>query len=466
MMLTRQIFSERIHKQIGKSIKRKEEQMHTLYPYEEDGVKFLSTRKTAYLGDDMGLGKTVQAIRSIHAVVSRITAGAANKQLPMPMKADFGVIVVAPAHLLAQWRNQIEEQLPKDNFGFRFRLMSYNCAVNYWAEVIDEDFEGRNADILIFDEAHYLKTLDSQRSQALLGRDGLVHKANRIWMLSGTPITNKPIEIWHILKTLAPWCLGKYTDRIEFGKRFCKAFWDGRSWDMSGHSNESELGTMLKSWMLRRNKAEVLPFLPPVREEIIPVPFDQSMFEEIMFESAIVEIEADGGVEERKIPDIGSLPTLRRLIGMSKRKTVTDHIKNILESNKKACVYGYHPALLEYIRDNVGAPCDMIIGGMSSNKREEEKRKFIEDKNVRLFLGQMEAAGEGLDGLQSVCDFLLFVEPDWLPKTHKQVIGRLHRIGQTGSSVTVQYIVAQGTVEENIMRSQLNKQTVIERIVE
>lgn len=432
--------------------------MYELYPYQEIGKEFLAQRRTALLGDDMGIGKTIQAIRAIHAVVKRMTsAGAATP--PMPLVASFNVLIVAPAHLLMQWSDQIRSQLPSLPANLKISAVSYNIATNF-ADDILKDFD-HHIDFLIFDEAHYMKCKDSKRTQKLLGADSIVHYAKRVWLLTGTPVTNKPIELWHILKVLAPWCLGAFRRYDDFVNHFCLdvTTFKGRIVEAKGSKNEEELNRMLGSWMLRRTKAEVLPFLPPVNEEVIPIPFDQGEFHQILFESEILKMD----LEDPSVPHIGSLSTLRRLVGLSKRQSVTQHIKNVLASGKTVCAYGWHPELLEHIKLNIPDSA-MIIGGTGETKREAEKTKFREGK-VKLFLGQTEAAGEGMDGFQEVCDFLVFVEPDWLPKTRDQVIGRLHRLGQKGSSVTVQYLVAADTVEENILRSQTKKSKSINKIV-
>lgn len=422
----------------------------TPMPFQIEGARFLASRATAMLGDDMGLGKTYQAMMAVETVV--------NSQ-SVDRKHPFNVLIICPAFLAPQWREEVSIHMSAaTGFDIRFYIVSYNIATSNTKGVLDDLYN--RIDILILDEAHYVKGIDSKRTAAILKRGGIAHYAKRIWCLTGTPLMNRPVELYPILKSLAPANLREYSDYYDYTRRYCLGKQGKFGWEAKGCAHTEELSQMLKGFMLRRMKRDVLD-LPPVIYERIHVEPDPGMMTQILFEQEILDADRLAAGE---VPEIGSMSTLRKLIGLSKRDCIVEHVQNVLSSRNNVCVFAWHTDLIEYIASKFENTA-VVMGGMSVEKKTEVKKQFMKGE-TQVFIGQLKAAGEGVNGLQEVCDHMIIAEPDWSPKTMEQATGRLDRMGQKGERVLVQTLIAGGTLEDTIMRVQRNKNQNIERILQ
>lgn len=288
------------------------------FPYQCAGIEYALQRKDTLIGDQPGLGKSPMGV------------GVFNGD-PKARRC----LVVAPASLKEHWRREFElwktknvsvgiaetnlevkEQIGVFKSGKRKgqpRFRTKEIIKEFWPDtdvvIINYDILSRfhdqikavSWDLLICDEAHALKTADSGRTLFILGgkkRDKSTGwkpvwysaiEANRRIFLTGTPMMNRPIELWPMIKAFDPDGLGRNPDprdpdsgRVQFGYRYCGGYWDqtlggydekGRrkgDYNFSGASNLEELGEKIRStFMIRRLKAEVLPELPPKSRQII-----------------------------------------------------------------------------------------------------------------------------------------------------------------------------------------------------
>jgi SWI/SNF-related matrix-associated actin-dependent regulator of chromatin subfamily A-like protein 1 len=227
----------------------------SLYPFQKEGIAFATNREASLIADDMGLGKTVQAI------------GVINEDASIRR-----VLVVCPASVRILWQRELDQWL---NRSFTIAVVGVNCQkplsgdgitiINYDRLAPFAD-ELEAYDLAVLDECQYCKSPDSKRTSAALSI-----KAKRKLALSGTPLLNRTIELYPVLRWLDPqrWPAGGY---FRFGLRYCAARHNGFGWDLSGASNLPELSDLLRSTVLiRRTKAEVLPQLPPKIRTVIEV---------------------------------------------------------------------------------------------------------------------------------------------------------------------------------------------------
>ena len=218
-----------------------------LFPFQEEGIRFALAREGALIADAMGLGKTVQAI------------GVINKN-PSIRK----IIIVCPASVRIPWRRELERWLKRQlsvailgvDVGFVQTLFSKDVLIINWDRLsrFTKELSASTYDLCVLDECHYAKSLEAQRTRAALGI-----RARRRIALSGTPISNRPIEIYPVLSWLSPheWPADQW---FQFAQRYCGAYHNGFGWDLGGASNLPELSHRLRSTvMIRRTKAEVLP---------------------------------------------------------------------------------------------------------------------------------------------------------------------------------------------------------------
>ena len=243
----------------------------TYLPYQQAFVRYAIGADGTLLADEMGLGKTISAIGLINA-----------------MRA-MRVLVIAPAGLALNWKNELDEWLVKLP-GQSIRVVSYAKAYRDIAELPAVLFHW---DLLIVDEAHYIKNPKSARSQAV---KRIARNAKRKLLLTGTPIENRPVELWPLLQIVAPKEFDPPTPSFIIGPKhrkshpgegpnfwaFCNRYCDlkmstyrskGRkhyALDFSGASNLNELGLRLRrTCMVRRKKEDVLPQLPDKRRQVI-----------------------------------------------------------------------------------------------------------------------------------------------------------------------------------------------------
>ena len=236
--------------------------------YQRGGIAYAMERDGTLIGDEMGLGKTIQAIG-----VSNADASVRN------------VLVVCPAFLKPNWTREWRKWcvkglkvayvgkggwMPEHDYA-DVVVINYDIVNKYRAQI-----DARVWDLLISDECHYLKNGKAQRTKAVLGARERgkppiagISARRRIFM-TGTPICNRPIELWPLVQALDPTDLGR--NFFAFAKRYCNAHNNGYGWDFTGSSNLDELQTKLRAkFMVRRLKADVLTELPPKRRQIVPL---------------------------------------------------------------------------------------------------------------------------------------------------------------------------------------------------
>jgi len=400
--------------------------MIKLYPFQETGRDFLASRTAAMLLDEMGLGKTPQAIEALKLIRAR------------------NGIILCPMAVRPTWRKVLRSQHPTAVIN---EMMSSKSVViptafniiNYdliWKENIIRQFKQFNWDVLICDEAHYLKNIETNRSKVTLGRGGLIGRCAFKWMLSGTPMENRPIELFPLLRAVAPDAMGKYKDYYAYAYRFCGGYQGPFGFVATGAANLKELSALLKPVMLRRLKKDVAPELPKVTIQKVYLESSEKLH-------SILRKELQASVEESK--------SLHRALGIVKSAAAEKLIEDDLEGGvEKIVVYTYHKDVAKALKDKFGAKAVLYTGEETITEKEEAKRLFVEDARVRIFIGQITAAGTGLDGLQAVCSTAVFVELVYAPERIRQAIGRLDRFGQT-QPVTVKVLIAEDSEDEKFL---------------
>ena len=416
-----------------------------LRPYQEQGVQDLLdklyTNKAhgALLADAPGLGKTAQAIE------------VANR-LMFPYKGGpiFKILVVCPASLRINWSREIQTWVKTDRF---FEVRTYG-------EIVRKKQDYQDYTLIIFDEAHYLKNPEAKRTKAC---SALAANAYYKLALTGTPVVNRPIEIYPVLQIL-----GTKMSRVAFAIRYCAAKLKyvpvrggGRrkAWDFTGASNTEELNRELRSAiMVRRTKEEVLTELPSKVRQVIAMDFASGESEEFRRRFSSLSLAADVLEEVKKTP-FEELAKERYNVALAKIPYVQDFITDILEEEDKVVVFAHHREVVRALAEGDGRV--MLYGGMTEKQKDEAVKRFQYDPTVHVFVGQITAAGVGLT--LTAARTVVFAEPDWVPGNVTQAEDRCHRIGQH-DTVRVFHIVAEGSIDARLVRAIVDKQSVIEEI--
>jgi SWI/SNF-related matrix-associated actin-dependent regulator of chromatin subfamily A-like protein 1 len=215
--------------------------------------------------------------------------------------------------------------------------------------------------------------------------------------------------------------------------------------------------------MIRRLKVDVLKDLPPKRKIIIPLELDP--IEEKYYRKADqefidwlkehVKAGADAQVEVEK---------LKQLAYIAKRNSVLQWIEDQLTIGVKLVVFAWHTNAIKDLMWKFKDRAVMVDGSITGKKRDDAVEKFQNDAKIRLFVGQMKAAGEGIDLFAASA--VVFVEFGWTPLDHTQAEDRINRIGQKSDSITAYYLIADGTVENDFMDMLEGKYDVVSQILD
>lgn len=428
-----------------------------LYPFQEIGAKFLSEHSHALLADEQGLGKTIQSIRAMNELQAR------------------KVLIVCPASVKYNWAREIETW-SKEWYNVQVLEGRY-ARIERWADVvitnydlllsrsIFEQIQQMKFAIGIFDEAHYLKTPSSQRTKAILLRGGVASRCVFKWFLTGTPVLNRPVELFPLLKAAAPELIKPYSSYNAFGKRWCGGHYrqngfGGEWWD-KGATNIEELNAKLtkSGFMLRRLKEEVLNELPEKTYQILPIStsgLGQSRF--------LTWSKTDARRVNLSKLEPGELAKFRHDLAIAKLPHVIGHVKDLLETKSKIVLFGYHRDVLERLEREfkLYGPA-LVYGGITAKERDASVTRFQNDPSCKVFLGQITAAGTGIT--LTAADTAVFAEISWTPGEIFQACDRIHRIGQK-NAVLIQFLVYENTLEEFILRTVIEKKETIHQIVE
>lgn len=433
--------------------------------YQKAGIRYGVEKGSVLIGDEPGLGKTIQAI------------GICNE-----LQTEK-VLIVCPASIRLNWHRELRKWYMNDRKymqvfhnsrgGFEgdyinTAIFSYELAKN---QGLHNAIMERKWDMLIIDEAHYLKTSDAVRTRALFGGGQgpftdkfIAQNVKNIVALTGTPLPNRPRECYTLAKALCPEAI----DWMSYDM-FCYRFnpsaeivKDDKFINVEKQGRLPELQARLRTnFMIRRLKRDVLKELPDKRYEFAYLEPDGAIKEVLRRESLL----------KFKISDLadpfselmGMLSTIRREMGEAKVPRIVEHMKYLLDIVElpKVVMFAHHVSVMNALT-SILEPYGVVAvrGGMSSKAKDASVQKFQADPNTRIFLGQLDSAGFGIDGLQNVCDHVVFAEPAWTPGTNEQAVDRCHRIGQH-SNVLAQFLIVEGSIDEKILAAVLDKNETI-----
>lgn len=400
--------------------------MTDLYPYQREGVAFLLDRSRAYLADEMGLGKSVQAL--VAAQRSEIES----------------VLVIAPASTLPNWRAEAEHW---GDPAWRFRAISYADK-----RLRDGSIDGADWDVVIVDEAHYIKSRKAKRTKNVLR---VCNGASRAWLLSGTPMPNHAGELWTIFDGLWPEKLEPHRRSfMKWLQHFCRYTHTRYGPRVYGHQNASELRLMLSDIMLRRKLEDVGLDLPPLRVDIHRLPKPDN------WDLGTDDMDVLTSIQDEQARDEPSLSRVRRLLGTLKAPHVAHQLSHELDDGAygKIVVLYHHRDVGDVLEEALRVFGTVRLDGSSTpRQRQSYVDAFNADDTTRVFLGQQTSAGTGLN-LQ-VAHEVVLVEPSWVPDENRQAIKRIHRIGQD-APCRARIFTISGTLDEGVMKTIALKTTL------
>lgn len=424
-----------------------------LFPFQKQGVAFIEKRGgRALIADEMGLGKTIQA--------------AAWLQLH-PEKRP--AIILCPASLKLNWAKEIRETLStKDNVQIlqgtkpypitgNIIIINYDV-LNSWVETL----QAINPQVLVMDEAHLIKNSSAIRTKATKKlAKGIPH----IIALTGTPIVNRPIEGFNIFQILDKNLFPNFWTYVH---RYCGARHNGWGWDFSGATNKEELHQILTSTiMIRRRKADVLKDLPEKLYSFVPMELSNETEYRIAEEEFIEYLWHIKGKEAaekaKKAEHLVKIEALKQLAVKGKMKQAINWIRDFIEDGSKLVVFAVHKEVIDQLMKEFKEIAVKIDGSTPTPERHKAVEAFQRDTNIKLFIGNIQAAGVGLTLTASSA--VAFLELPWTPGELQQAEDRCHRIGQK-NAVNIYYLLAENTVEYKLAKLLDRKKEVLSAVID
>jgi SWI/SNF-related matrix-associated actin-dependent regulator 1 of chromatin subfamily A len=415
------------------------------------------------LADDMGLGKTLSAI------VAAKEIGAKK------------ILIVCPATLKLNWKKEIEYFEDKKNVAIvdgndwknaKWVIVNYDILRNFHhmpqAGVKASDLpltaiQIAQFDLVIADEAHRLKDASSNRSKIF---NNFVYNIPNRWLLTGTPITNKPIDYFNLLQICESpladnW--QRYVKTYCDGKRFTNRSTGKKYWVAGGHSNLDELRKYTQNLILRRMKTEVED-LPDkiIRPVYLPltstVMYDRYMNEYEDWLNDMIE-------REEEIPPwehLTRLIKIRQMLSLDKIDTTVELAMDYIEEGKKVVIFSCFTETLDYLMEKLGNIAVRLDGSMSLINRQKSVDAFQNSPKIKAFCSNIIAGGVGIT--LTAGEVVIFNDLDWVPTNHVQAEDRVLRIGQK-NNVNILYPLFDETLDIIMFDALTSKKAVINEVM-
>lgn len=423
-----------------------------LYEFQKEGVEFIESKKgRALVADEMGLGKTIQAITYL--------------QLHPELRP---AIIICPSSLKLNWMKEWEEStnntLPEVLYGRTpYETSSEVLIINYdilsgWVDHL----KTIKPKVIIFDEAHYMKERSAKRTQAA---KELCKGAPHIIALTGTPVVNRPSEMFNTLQMLEPI---RWSSFWKFAKKYCGAYQSRWGWVYDGSSHTDELNQLLtQTVMIRRRKDEVLKQLPAKTRTVIPLEINNRQeydMAEDDFLAWLAGKDKEKAIKAAYAEAMVKMEMLKQLTAYGKMEQCIDWVTDMIESGQKLVLFCTHRAIISTLMNEFKKIAVQVDGSVTGEDRAKAVGKFQTDSNCMLFIGNIKAAGVGITLTAS--SNVAFLEFPWSPGDLVQAEDRVHRIGQEAESVNVWYLTAVNTVEDSIIKLLDKKRKVIDSVID
>jgi len=456
-----------------------------LFKHQDEAAEFLIRVMRAILVDQMGLGKTRSAI-----VATQRTGGDTLVLCPASLKTNWAreiIMVDSEATISIMSGTKIEQySVGRGQF---YLIANYDVIHKPQNELFIRTYE---FDTAILDEAHYIKSSKSKRSQAAI--DLVAGKIKRVYLLTGTPILNRPEELFMLLKAISH-PLGQ--NWHTFVMRYCGAFWQeagqkfnrqtGR-WEkrrflnVSGATNLQELHEKLKPVYLRRTKEILRDALSAKIITNIPVELSKEARKEYasawdkymdyLDNNPIIFSDLTDAERQEKIDNIVmtkhlvELQKLKQVVSQAKIGKVCEDVQEFVENGEKVIIFTQYTDTLQKIRTaltSAGIGTVSLSGEDNQLQRQLAIDGFQKDDGIKVFVGNIKAAGVGIT--LTAASTVVFADMEYTPALHEQAEDRAHRIGQN-KQVNIYYYIAQKTIEEDIVELLERKSQTIKKILE
>ena len=401
--------------------------------HQKEAIEKLAGSKRFILADDMGLGKTTSTI------IAALETGAKK------------ILIICPASLKINWQREIENYSDRSVFisesknwsnDHDFVIVNYDILKNFY-DLKDKEnslITKGEFDLIILDEAHYVSNGTAARTKLV---NSFAKKCERVWLLTGTPMTNRPMNYFNLLSLIESPVAQNW---MAYAIRYCQGyqFTAGKRkiWNVSGASNLEELRDRTSRQVLRRLKTDVLD-LPDKIITPVYLRLKSKLYEGLMGE--YYDWYNKNPDESTSLTvQFSKLMKVRQVIAEEKIKHTIELAENILEQGKKVIIFTNFTDTLNRIADHFGKQAVRLDGSTGKPQRQYSVDQFQENEKIRVFVGNVKAAGVGIT--LTAAEAVIVNDLSFVPGDLAQAEDRAYRYGQK-NTVSVYYPIFENTIE-------------------
>jgi SWI/SNF-related matrix-associated actin-dependent regulator 1 of chromatin subfamily A len=403
-----------------------------LYPHQEVAKNFLITQKRAILADQPRVGKTLP------------TTAASLENLP--------ALIVCPAIAKTVWEAAF---CKLSNASVRV-VNGKNDAMkttNHKVVIINYDllqyFNNAGFQTLVLDECHRIKNPKAMRTKSAML---LMKQIPQVYALSGTPIPNRPIELWPILHGLGIYRGGWF----DFAARYAKLWAAPWGLDTSGASNIPELKALMKPHVLRRKKEDVFKDYKDPQVSLITFDLPTDKREQQFDADALV-------ANPNALMAFEGLAEVMREAGLRKVKPASEFIDDLLNSGEPVVVFAHHKDVVAELVKELKTHKPVTVVGDTPRAQRDKAIEAFQAGKTKCIIGNIAAMSEGVD--LSAADTIVFVECTWSTSALEQASSRVENITKNGIQPVIYILTIRASLDHTVLAKILKKQNIINQII-
>jgi SWI/SNF-related matrix-associated actin-dependent regulator 1 of chromatin subfamily A len=419
--------------------------------HQKEAIEKLAGSKRFILADDMGLGKTTSTI------IAALETGAKK------------ILIVCPASLKINWQREIENYSDRGvyisegkNFSIEhdFVIVNYDILKNFYDLKNKENslITQGNFDLIILDEAHYVSNGQAARTKLV---NSFSKKCERVWLLTGTPMTNRPMNYFNLLSLVeSPTALNWMAYAIRYCGGYQFTAGTRKIWNVAGATNLEELRDRTSRQVLRRLKTDVLD-LPEKIITPVYLRLKSKLYEGLMGEY-YDWYDKNPDESSSLTVQFSKLIKVRQVIAEEKIKDTIELAENILEQDKKVIIFTNFTDTLNKIANHFGKQAVKLDGSTSKPQRQYAVDQFQDNEKIKVFVGNLKASGVGIT--LTAAEAVIMNDLSFVPGDLAQAEDRAYRYGQK-NSVSIYYPIFDNSVEaiiyDMVNKKKLNINTVM-----
>ena len=417
--------------------------------HQKEAIEKLVGNDKYILADDMGLGKTTST------VIASLENGSSK------------VLIICPASLKINWEREIRNYTEKSISIIEgkkwepaeYTIINYDILKNFHDPKKPKESEVLNYgfDLVIIDEAHYIQNKQAQRTKIA---NDICKKVGKVWLLTGTPMTSRPINYYNLLDLVDSPVAYNW---MAYAIRYCEGYQfnvgNRKVWNVNGAANLTELRDRTKTHVLRRLKEDILD-LPDKIITPVYLRLKSKQYEALMGEYYDWY---DNSEESSSLTvQFSKLMKVRQVIAEEKVRDTIEIAQNIIDQGKKVIIFTNFTDTLNKIKSHFGKAAVALDGKMSKPARQHSVDEFQNNEKVTVFVGNLKAAGVGIT--LTAAEAVIMNDLSFVPSDHSQAEDRAYRYGQK-SNVSVFYPIFENSIEGVIYDILSQKKNIFETVM-